>query len=237
MTAEVHQEVHSKFEPKDPHVEDKDPVDALLVGAEVSIGLVDHVDPELAQYPDAGSGAPVHRRLHQRNKEELGDEESERAERHPWVEMNEIGKHREQDAALEQRLGYALADEPADGLDFRDDHRDRDPLRIGGWGGGGRYLDDRVYASAQVADGALADPAPIHVEDELGPALDEHDTGIDRAQDDDPAVGTVLDQVVDDPALQFERDDFYQKDADGQRQEQQLMRSAGRHHIAEDAAG
>jgi hypothetical protein len=73
-------------------------------------------------------------------------------------------------------------------------------------------------AAAQVAHGALADPATINVEAEFGAALDEHNTGIDRAQDNNPAVRAVLDQVVDDPALQFERDDFHKENADGQRQ-------------------
>jgi hypothetical protein len=53
MTAEIHQEIHSEFKTKDPHVEGKGPVDPPLVGAEVSIGMVDHADPELAQNPDA----------------------------------------------------------------------------------------------------------------------------------------------------------------------------------------
>ena len=39
-----------------------------------------------------------------------------------------------------------------------------------------------------------------------------------------------------DSTLQLERDDFEEKDADGQRQEQELMHPARRHHIAEDAA-
>ena len=84
--------------------------------------------------------------------------------------------------------------------------------------------------------GALADPAAIDVEAELGSALNEHDPGIDRAEDDHPAIGTVFDEVVDDAALQLERDDFEEKDADGQRHEQQLVCPAGRQHIAEDAA-
>jgi hypothetical protein len=46
----------------------------------------------------------------------------------------------------------------------------------------------------------------------------------------------VLDQIVDDPPLQFERNDFYQRDADGQRHQEQLMYRARRRHIAEDAA-
>ena len=110
MTAKIHQEVHCEFETKDPHVEGKGPVDPPLVGAEVSIGLVDHADPELAQNPDAGSGAPVDRRLHQRDEEKLRDEERDCAERHPRVEMDRIGEHGEQDAGLQQRFGDACTD-------------------------------------------------------------------------------------------------------------------------------
>jgi hypothetical protein len=46
----------------------------------------------------------------------------------------------------------------------------------------------------------------------------------------------VLDQIVDDPALQFERDDFEQKDADCQRQQQKLVETARTQHIEEDTA-
>jgi hypothetical protein len=42
--------------------------------------------------------------------------------------MDEIGEDREQDAALQERLGDAAADKAADRFDFRDDHRDGDPL-------------------------------------------------------------------------------------------------------------
>jgi hypothetical protein len=43
-------------------------------------------------------------------------------------------------------------------------------------------LDDRVDAVPQIAQGVLADPPAMDVEDELGSALDEDDTGIDGAQ-------------------------------------------------------
>jgi hypothetical protein len=46
----------------------------------------------------------------------------------------------------------------------------------------------------------------------------------------------VLDKIVDDPALQFERDDFKQKDADRQRQQKELVQPARPEHIAEDVA-
>src|SRR6516225_8452315 len=87
---------------------------------------------------------------------------------------------------------------------------------------------------AQVPYSALADPPAIDIEAELGCALDEHHPGIDGAQHDHPAKRAVLDEVVDDAALQLERDDFYQKDGDGEDQEQQLMERARRQHIAKD---
>src|SRR6516165_3074984 len=110
----------------------------------------------------------------------------------------------------------------ADRLDFCDDHRDRDPLRLHSRRGGRRHLNDTVDPSAQVAYGAFTDPAAIDVENELGPALNEHDSSIDCAQDYHRAVGATLCKVVDDAALQFERDDFQEKHADSEPQEQQL---------------
>jgi hypothetical protein len=41
----------------------------------------------------------------------------------------------------------------------------------------------------------------LNASEQLGPALDENDAGIDRAQADHPRKWAVLDQIVDDPAL------------------------------------
>jgi hypothetical protein len=46
----------------------------------------------------------------------------------------------------------------------------------------------------------------------------------------------VLDQIVDDPALQFKRDNFEQKYADRQRQQRKLVQTARPEHIAENTA-
>ena len=62
---------------------------APLVSTPVSIGS-DHSDPELPKYPDAGSGAPIDRRLYQRNKDERGREESECAGRDPRADMYQL---------------------------------------------------------------------------------------------------------------------------------------------------
>ena len=62
-------------------------------------------------------------------------------------------------------------------------------------------LNKGVNPSPQLALCPLADPAAIDVERQLGPALDENDAGIDRAQADHPRKWAVLDQIVDDPAL------------------------------------
>lgn len=43
----------------------------------------------------------------------------------------------------------------------------------------------------------------------------------------------MLDKIVDDPALQFERYNFEQKYGDRQRQQQKLVQTARREHIAE----
>jgi hypothetical protein len=77
-----------------------------------------------------------------------------------------------------------------------------------------------VHPPPQIAGGSLADPAPVDVEHELGTALHEHGAGIDRGKRDDRPILAMLDQVVDDPALQFQRHDFEQKHRDGQQHEE-----------------
>jgi len=134
----------------------------------------------------------------------------------------------------QERLRDALANETTDRLDFGDDHRNRDPLRFDCGRGRVRSLNKGVNPPPQVALGPLADPAAIDVQRQLGPALDENDAGIDRAQADHPRKRAVLDQIVDDPALQFERDNFEQKDADRQGQQKELVQPARPQHIAED---
>ena len=79
---------------------------------------------------DARAGAPVHRALHERNEDELGDEEREHRARQPKIDMNHVGEHGEQDASLQQGLGNARSDESADRFDFRDDHRGLNPFRL-----------------------------------------------------------------------------------------------------------
>src|SRR5438270_9517163 len=107
MAAQIHKKIHRKFEPKYSHIELKDPVNAAFIVAEVFIGLVNYIDPELAQDPNAGSRQAIDRRLHLRDEKELRHEERKRAQRHPRVEMDEISEHRGQDATLQERLGDA----------------------------------------------------------------------------------------------------------------------------------
>src|ERR1700730_17717412 len=90
LSAQVHQEVHRELEPKDSHVELEYAVDARVVGLVprvVATGRLDDADAELPYDLDARSGAPVHRALHERNEDELGDEERERRASHPKVDM------------------------------------------------------------------------------------------------------------------------------------------------------
>ena len=101
----------------------------------------------------------------------------------------------------QERLRDALANETTDRLDFGDDHRDSDPLSFDSGRGRVRSLNKGVNPSPQLALCPLADPAAIDVQRQLGPALDENDAGIDRAQADHPRKWAVLDQIVDDPAL------------------------------------
>src|ERR1700736_3728597 len=86
LSAQVHQEVHRELEPKDSHVELEHAVDAPvggLVPRIVAAGRLDDADAEPAYDLDARSGAPVYRALHERNKDELGEEERECGAPHP----------------------------------------------------------------------------------------------------------------------------------------------------------
>ena len=109
-----------------------------LVSRVVAAGRLDDADAELPYDLDARSGAPVHGALHERNEDELGDEERERRARHPKVDMDHVGQHGKQDASLQQGLGNARSDEPADRFDFRDDHGGLNPLRLRSGRSGGR---------------------------------------------------------------------------------------------------
>ena len=90
-----------------------------------------------------------------------------------------------------------------------------------------------MHPAAEIADRALADPTAIDIEDELGASLHSNGAGIDGAQDDDEPILAVLDEVVDDPALQFERHDLEQEHHDGQHHQERLVPAARRQHIAE----
>ena len=234
MIAEVHQKIHGELNFKDAHIERESLLDAPLVFGVII--AVDHRNAELAQHPNARSGAPVYCRLQQWHKNQLRDNERKGGERHPWIDVDQIGENRAHDAGLQQRLRDTLTDKPADRLDLGDDHRDCNRLGFGGRGGGCRSLDDRMHPPAQIAFGPLADPAAVNIEYKLGTALDQHDAGIASAQPHDPGIGAVLDKVVDDPTLQFQRDDLEEGDDTRQHQQRQLMRRTGGEHIPVDIA-
>ncbi len=94
-----------------------------------------------------------------------------------------------------------------------------------------------MHPPPQIAGRALADPAAIDVEDQLGAPLHQNGSGVDGAKHDDERKIPVLDEVVDDPALQLERRDFEQKHRDGQHHQRQLMPKAGCQDIAVDIVG
>ena len=71
--------------------------------------------------------------------------------------------------------------------------------------------DQEMHPASQIAGRALADPGAINIDDELDAALHQSGADIDGAELDDPPKIPVLDEIVDDPALQFERHDFEQK--------------------------
>ena len=122
-------------------------------------------------------------------------------------------------------------------LDFGDDHRGLDPFRLQRRRSGGGRADQDMHPAPQIADRALADPAAIDIEDELGAALHQDGAGVDGAQADDQRKAPVLDEVVDHPALQLERHDFEQKHGDGQHHQGQLVPTARFQNIAVYVAG
>src|SRR6185437_16056309 len=204
LGAEVHQEVHRELEAVDPHVQLEHALNACVVGLvtrAVASGSFDDADAQLPDDLDARPGAPVHRTLHQRNEDQLGDEQDERRARHPQIDMDQIGQHRTQDASLQQGLGNAPADETADRLDFGNDHRGLNPFRLQARCSGRIGTDQDMHPAAQVAGRALTHPAAVNIEDELGAPLRQDGTGIDGGEDDDESEASVLDEVVDDPAL------------------------------------
>jgi hypothetical protein len=123
-----------KLETVDPHVELEHLLDMLVVAPVplqiVTGGALDDADAELPQDLDAPPGAPVDRALHQWHEDQLRHEQHERRCGHPEIDMDHVGQHGQEDAALQQRLGNAAADKTADRFDLRDDHRRLDPFRL-----------------------------------------------------------------------------------------------------------
>ena len=69
-----------------------------------------------------------------------------------------------------------------------------------------------MHLAPEIASGALRDPAAIDIHKSLCAALQQDGAGVDSTQEDDQLKMPLLGEVVDDPALQFKRHDFEQKD-------------------------
>jgi hypothetical protein len=80
-----------------------------------------------------------------------------------------------------------------------------------------------MHPPAQIAFGPFPNPAAVDVEHKLGAALDEDHPGITGAQPDHPGIRAMLDEIIDNSALQFERHYFEQGDTSGQRHQHYLM--------------
>ena len=93
LSAQVHQEVHRELEPKDSLLSSntRSMRPSSVWSRVVATDRLDDADAELPDNLDARSGAPVHCALHERNEDELGDEERERRARHPKVDMDHVG--------------------------------------------------------------------------------------------------------------------------------------------------
>jgi hypothetical protein len=68
------------------------------------------------------------------------------------------------------------------------------------------------------------------------PPLNEDDTGIGGTQADDEPIFPMLDEVVDDPALQRQGHNFKEEHTDGQQHQEQLVQRARLQNIAVNVA-
>src|SRR6516164_2448831 len=82
-----------------------------------------------------------------------------------------------------------------------------------------------------------SDPAAIHIEAELGRALNKNGAGIGGAQGHDELKGSLFNEVVDDPALDLQRRRFEQEGNHRQAHQRDLVRPAYRDDIAEMVLG
>src|SRR5271169_30396 len=167
MAANIHQEIHRKFELVNSHVELQHPVDPFAVGS-VLLGRcctrIDRAYAEMPQNPHARAGAAVYRTLHQRHEYQLRHKEGECRRRHPSVDVDDICEYRKQYSGLKKRLGDAATDKTADRFDFPDDHRRRDTTGLWARCGGPRDSQISKDVPAQIPYGIFPDPAAIDIE-------------------------------------------------------------------------
>jgi hypothetical protein len=135
---------------------------------------------------------------------------------------------------VKQRLGKTAADETSDRLDFRHDHCSPDPAVLRSRRN--RRCRPRIsdHVPAQIPRCILANPAAVDVEAKLGRTLNQNGAGIGRAQHYHELKWPFFDQVVDDAALYFQRNDFKQKSDDRQTDQRNLVSPADREDIAKE---
>ncbi len=190
VAADVHQEIHRKFELVNSHVELEHPVDPVAVGAVLLGRCCTRIDRAYAEGLKIHTRAPARRFIApciRGTNISCGTTKSECRRCHPSVDVDDISEHRKQYSGLKERLGDAAADKAADRLDFPDDHRRRDAagLRARCDGPGDPQISQDV--PAQIPYRVFPDPAAIDIETELRRTLNEDKTRISRAQGhDDP---------------------------------------------------
>src|SRR5665213_1780361 len=94
LSAQIHQEVHREFEAEDSHVKLEHMLDAFVVSPVVSGVAGDPLDDTDAKLPydlDTRASAAVHRSLHERHEDELGNEQRECRGCHPNLDMDHVG--------------------------------------------------------------------------------------------------------------------------------------------------
>ena len=195
-------------------------------GARAIGRFLDDIDAERPHGLDAPFGAAVDRLLQQWNEQELRAEDEKRDQRHPRLREDHVAEYAQQHAAVEQRLREAGADEAADRLNLRDDHRDLDAFlpRRGRACRSGRR--GRVHLQAQALVRGLAHGAAIDVHHQLEASVQERHPDVNQAQRSDELPPPAVDRAIDDAPLQLERHQLDQEQRHREQRQQHLVPGA-----------
>jgi len=237
MVHQVHEHVHRVFQLVDAHVEGEDPPDRLFRPGPFVRGRrrrADDAAADAALGEDARLRPAVDRQLKKRDEHELGKEEGKGKQRQLEVEIQHVADDAHQDAALQQRFGNADAHEAADRLDLVENHGDLDTGVVGRFPRMKRQsaLPPTIVRSVRTESSAT--PAAIDVERELETLLDQGDARVGKSQPENRRESAVLDDRVDDPSLQFQRDGAQQEYGDRQCRQTQLVLARIAKHIVDN---